>query len=163
MATYRSYSIAFKRQLVEEYLSGGSLKALSRRHDVGRALIRLWARKAEAGDFADERVTAELLREYEARVEALERLAGKQAARTGIFKKSAGTCSIAAKRDAVHHGRPAGLGIARGCRLMGLARSTYYDQPARAADDTALVEALFRICDAFEFYGYRRVGAALRQ
>jgi putative transposase len=46
---------------------------------------------------------------------------------------------------------------------MGLARSTYYDQPARPADDTAVVEALFAICDAFEFYGYRRVGAALRQ
>jgi putative transposase len=46
---------------------------------------------------------------------------------------------------------------------MGLARSTYYDQPARPADDTALVEALFAICDEFEFYGYRRAGAALRQ
>lgn len=33
----------------------------------------------------------------------------------------------------------------------------------RPADDTALVEALFAISDEFEFYGYRRVGAALRQ
>lgn len=31
------------------------------------------------------------------------------------------------------------------------------------ADDTALVEALFAVCGAFEFYGYRRAGAALRQ
>jgi putative transposase len=46
---------------------------------------------------------------------------------------------------------------------MGLARSTYYDRPARPRDDTAIVEALFAICDDFEFYGYRRVGAALRQ
>jgi putative transposase len=46
---------------------------------------------------------------------------------------------------------------------MGLARSTYYDRPMRPADDTALVEALFAICDEFEFYGYRRAGAALRQ
>jgi putative transposase len=46
---------------------------------------------------------------------------------------------------------------------MGMARSTYYDRPQRAADDTAIVEAMFAICDAFEFYGYRRVGAALRQ
>lgn len=46
---------------------------------------------------------------------------------------------------------------------MGLARSTYYDLPALAADDTAIVEALFGICDEFEFYGYRRAGAALRQ
>jgi putative transposase len=46
---------------------------------------------------------------------------------------------------------------------MGIARSTYYDPPERAADDTAIVEAMFAICDEFEFYGYRRVGAALRQ
>jgi len=46
---------------------------------------------------------------------------------------------------------------------MGIARSTYYDWPERAADDTAIVEAMFSICDEFEAYGYRRVGATLRQ
>lgn len=46
---------------------------------------------------------------------------------------------------------------------MGLARSTYYDAPTRAADDTALVEAMAAVCDAFEAYGWRRVQAALRQ
>ena len=46
---------------------------------------------------------------------------------------------------------------------MSLARSTYYDPPSGAADDTAIVEALFAVCDEFEFYGYRRAGAALRQ
>ena len=44
---------------------------------------------------------------------------------------------------------------------MSLARSTYYDLPSGAADDTAIVEALFAVCDEFEFYGYRRDGAAL--
>lgn len=46
---------------------------------------------------------------------------------------------------------------------MGIARSTYYDRPEKRTDDTAIVEAIFAICDEFEFYGYRRVGAALRQ
>ena len=45
----------------------------------------------------------------------------------------------------------------------GLTRSIYYDAPTRAADDTALVEAMAAICDAFEAYGWRRVQAALRQ
>jgi putative transposase len=54
------------------------------------------------------------------------------------------------------------MSVAEGCRLMGITRSTYYGQPERAADDTAIVEAMFAICDAFEAYG-RRVGAALRQ
>ncbi|MEX2696650.1 IS3 family transposase [Rhizobium mongolense] len=46
---------------------------------------------------------------------------------------------------------------------MGIARSTYYDHPERPADATAIVEAMFAICDEFEFYGYRGVGAALWQ
>ncbi len=46
---------------------------------------------------------------------------------------------------------------------MGLARSTFYDAPKQAADDTALVEAMAAICDTFEAYGWRRVQAALRQ
>ena len=46
---------------------------------------------------------------------------------------------------------------------MGVARSTYYDQPARTVDDTALVEMMVEISDGFEAYGYRRMQAALRQ
>jgi transposase len=88
MARYRSYSLVFKRQLVEEYLSGTPVRALSRRYDVGRALIRLWAKKSEAGDFDDERATAELLAEYEGRIEALERLAGKQALELEFLKRA---------------------------------------------------------------------------
>jgi putative transposase len=46
---------------------------------------------------------------------------------------------------------------------MGIARSTYYDAPKRAADDTALVEAMHAIKDDFEAYGWRRMQAALGQ
>ncbi|MET3524685.1 IS3 family transposase [Mesorhizobium abyssinicae] len=46
---------------------------------------------------------------------------------------------------------------------MGLSRTTFYDQPRSAADDTAIVEAIAAICDEFEHYGWRRVRAALRQ
>ena len=45
---------------------------------------------------------------------------------------------------------------------MGMARSTYYDEPSSHADDAAIVAAMIAICDEFEAYGYRRVGAALR-
>lgn len=88
MMRYRSYNIAFKRQLVEEYLSGTSVHALSKRYDVGRALIRLWAQKAEAGGFDDELVTAQMITQYEARIEALERLAGKQALELEFLKRA---------------------------------------------------------------------------
>ena len=46
---------------------------------------------------------------------------------------------------------------------MGLARSTFYDEPVVAVDDTAIVEAMSRICEDFERYGWRRVRAALGQ
>jgi putative transposase len=46
---------------------------------------------------------------------------------------------------------------------MGIARSTFYDEPTHAADDTAIVAAMAGICDEFEHYGWRRVQAALRQ
>jgi putative transposase len=45
---------------------------------------------------------------------------------------------------------------------MGLSRSTYYDKPTSSADDAAIVAAMVEICDEFESYGYRRVGAELR-
>jgi putative transposase len=54
------------------------------------------------------------------------------------------------------------MSIAEGCRLMGIARSTYYDRPMVTVDDTALVEAMGAISDEFEAYGYRRMGAELR-
>jgi putative transposase len=46
---------------------------------------------------------------------------------------------------------------------MRMARSTFYDEPIRAAADTAIVAAMAAICDDFEHYGGRRVQAALRQ
>jgi putative transposase len=45
---------------------------------------------------------------------------------------------------------------------MGLPRSTYYDAPATKADHREIVAAMTAICDEFEAYGYRRVGAELR-
>jgi putative transposase len=45
---------------------------------------------------------------------------------------------------------------------MGIPRSTYYDTPVLASDDTAIVETMGAICDEFECYGWRRIQAALR-
>jgi putative transposase len=45
---------------------------------------------------------------------------------------------------------------------MGLARSTFYDAPTMRFDDVEIVTRIQTICDEFETYGYRRVGAELR-
>ena len=58
--------------------------------------------------------------------------------------------------------RPNSVRVTAPCRLMGIARSTFYDRPTAVNDDTAIVEAVAAICDEFEFYGWRRVRAELR-
>jgi len=45
---------------------------------------------------------------------------------------------------------------------MGIARSTFYDMPDAGADDVTVIAQMKAICDEFEAYGYRRVGAELR-
>ncbi len=45
---------------------------------------------------------------------------------------------------------------------MGLARSTFYDAAPAAPGADEVLARIGAICDEFECYGYRRVGAALR-
>jgi len=45
---------------------------------------------------------------------------------------------------------------------MGLSRSTFYDPASAALDVSEVLARIGAICDEFECYGYRRVGAALR-
>jgi len=45
---------------------------------------------------------------------------------------------------------------------MRIARSTYYAAQPAPRDDTAIIEAIAGVCEEFEFYGWRRVQAALR-
>ena len=45
---------------------------------------------------------------------------------------------------------------------MGLTRSTFYDASPAMLPDDGTVARIGTICDEFECYGYRRVGAALR-
>ena len=45
---------------------------------------------------------------------------------------------------------------------MGLARSTFYDVAPVPLEPAELVARIGAICEEFECYGYRRVGAALR-
>jgi len=86
MRKHRTYSIAFKRQVAEEYLAGESFYGLSRRHDLSRTLIRMWVEKYEAGAFDEEAEAADTLRTYEARIAMLERLVGRQAVELEFLK-----------------------------------------------------------------------------
>ena len=82
---HRSHSVAFKRQVSEEFLAGETLHGLAKRHDLCRNLIRVWVAKYEAG-FFDDAGAADLIQAYEARIAALERLVGKQALELEFLK-----------------------------------------------------------------------------
>ena len=90
MAKHRTYSIEFKRQVVQEFLAGETLHALAKRHDVYRNLIRIWVQKYETGAFDEEAAAADLLQQYEARIVALERLVGRQALELEFLKGARG-------------------------------------------------------------------------
>ena len=45
---------------------------------------------------------------------------------------------------------------------MGLSRSTFYDITPVSPDADGLIARISAVCDDFECYGYRRIGAALR-
>ena len=78
MAKHRTHSIAFKRQIVQEYLAGETLHGLARRHDLSRTLIRICVDKYEAGAFDEDAEAASTIQEYEARIATLERLVVEQ-------------------------------------------------------------------------------------
>ena len=99
MARHRTHSIAFKRQVVEDYLSGEeSLHGLAKRHDICRNLIRIGVGKHEAGAFDEEVEAAALLQEYEVRIAALERKVD-QLTMENDFLKRASTAACCRSKD----------------------------------------------------------------
>ena len=86
MAKHRTHSVAFKRQVAEEFIAGEALHALSKRHDISRQLIRIWGGKFEAGALDDDVQAADLLQEYEAKIAAVERMVGRQALEIEMLK-----------------------------------------------------------------------------
>src|SRR5512139_3354126 len=88
MARQRSHSIEFKRQVAQEFAAGETLYALAKRHDLSRQLIRVWVEKYEAGALDEDAQAADLLKEYEAKIAALD-----------LVRKSAFAVAIEGKAD----------------------------------------------------------------
>jgi transposase-like protein len=79
MAKHRVHSIEFKRQVVQAFLSGETYYGLSRRHSLCRNLIRTWVARFQAGELEEDGPLDGRANASEARIAALERLAGRQA------------------------------------------------------------------------------------
>ena len=158
MTKHRSHSAAFKRQVAEEFLSRrDAARVVEGARHLPPADPHLgW--QFEAGALDDDVQAADLLQEYEAKIAALERMVGRQALEIELLEGAL----KADKRDYLRRYRPREVSVSQGCELMGLSRSIFYDMPSAALKAAELLAPYGTICDEFEWYGYRRVGAALR-
>jgi len=85
MRNQRSFSLEFKRQVVEELLSGESRPAqLCRRHNISASLLYHWKRQYSGGKFNNEPTSETALKD---RVDKLERLVGRLTLEKEFLKK----------------------------------------------------------------------------
>ena len=85
MRSQRSFSLEFKRQVVEELLSGESRSAqLCRRYNINPSLLYHWKKQYSRGKFNNEPTEEAALKD---RVEQLERLVGRLTLENEFLKK----------------------------------------------------------------------------
>ena len=85
MRNQRSFSSEFKRQIIEELLSGESRPAqLCRRHNISSSLLYHWKKQYGRGKFNNEPTAEGALKD---RIEKLERLVGKLTLENEFLKK----------------------------------------------------------------------------
>ena len=85
MRNQRTFSQEFKRQVVEELLSGESRPAqLCRRHNISSSLLYHWKRQYSLGKFNNEPIEEAALQD---RIEKLERLVGKLTLENEFLKR----------------------------------------------------------------------------
>ena len=85
MRNQRSFSLEFKRQVVEELMSGESRPAqLCRRYNITSSLLYHWKKQYSRGKFNNEPIEEEALKD---RIEKLERLVGKLTLENEFLKK----------------------------------------------------------------------------
>jgi transposase-like protein len=85
MRNQRTFSLEFKRQIVEELLSGESRPAqLCRRHNIAPSLLYHWKKQYSRGKFDNEPTEEGALKE---RIQQLERLVGRLTLENEFLKK----------------------------------------------------------------------------
>ena len=85
MRNQRTFSQEFKRQIIEELLSGESRPAqLCRRHNISSSLLYHWKQQYGRGKFNNEPTAEAALKD---RIEKLERLVGRLTLENEFLKK----------------------------------------------------------------------------
>ena len=85
---YRNYSSEFKLSLVHAYLNGeGGYKAIAKQHGIWGTLLVQWVQKFQRGELTEEIDQADRVRDYEAKIAALERKVGQLVMEVDLLKK----------------------------------------------------------------------------
>ena len=85
MKNQRTFSLEFKRQVVEELLSGESRQAqLCRRHNISSSVLYHWKKQYSRGKFDNEPTEEAALKD---RIEKLERLVGRLTLKNEFLKR----------------------------------------------------------------------------
>ena len=85
MRNQRSFSLEFKRQVVEELLSGESRPAqICRRYNISSSILYHWKRQYSRGKFDNEPTEEAALKD---RIEKLERLVGRLTLENEFLKR----------------------------------------------------------------------------
>jgi transposase len=106
MRNQRSFSLEFKRQVIQELLSGESGPAqLCRRHNITSSLLYHWKKQYGRGKFNNEPTEEGALRD---RVEKLERLVGRLTLENELLKKGLQYSASLSRRN----GKSSGFGDA---------------------------------------------------
>jgi transposase len=101
MRNQRSFSIEFKRQVIEELLSGESGPAqICRRYNISSSLLYHWKRQYSRGKFNNEPIEEAALKD---RIERLERLVGRLTLENEFLKKGSSTVSVNLKETGNRH------------------------------------------------------------
>lgn len=87
MRAKRTYSIAFKRQVVEELLSGSAtMGQLSRRYDISSGLIGHWRDRYMEGKLVEGKTAN--VKAFEAKIRDLEQMVGRLTMDNELLKKA---------------------------------------------------------------------------
>ncbi len=108
MTNQRTFSLEFKRQVIEELLSGENGPAqLCRRYNITSSLLYHWKKQYSRGKFNNEPSEEGALRN---RIEKLERLVGKLTLENDVLKKGLQNSLSQFPRN----GKSSGYGVASG-------------------------------------------------
>ena len=100
MRNQRSFSLEFKRQAVEELLSGESRPAqLCRRYNITSSVLYHWKKQYSRGKFNNEPTEEGALQD---RIEKLERLVGKLTLENKFLKRGFSTASASPRETGEH-------------------------------------------------------------